>query len=269
MNYLTAISQYYYKDLVTTKQINETFRIYKTNKITRVALRSFQENVAVTEGFEGGQKVNLTKNQVETYTKTADRGESLLTAYYNSQGLLIKTIDSTEETAGTTAYEYDTNQRLLKLTNETHAADMSSATTEIHFWQYTTTGNPNRMIRVKNGADTTIINFITDAKGNVIEEEAMGKEIPHGKVYYYYDEKDRLTDVVRYNIKAKRLLPDYIFEYDENEQLSTMTIVPEGSNEYLKWYYEYDEAGLKLIEFCYNKRNEIMGKIEYNYSTGR
>jgi hypothetical protein len=74
---------------------------------------------------------------------------------------------------------------------------------------------------------------------------------------------------VRFNAKAQRLLPDYIFEYEENGDLSTMMVVPEGSSDYQKWYYKYDEGGLKLIDFCYNKRNELQGKIEYQYTTGR
>ena len=46
----------------------------------------------------------------------------------------------------------------------------------------------------------------------------------------------------RYHEKAKRLLPDYMFEYEENGELSTMTVVPEGSSDYQKYYYKYDET---------------------------
>ena len=107
-----------------------------------------------------------------------------------------------------------------------------------------------------------------DENGNVIEEEAFKQGVSEGKVYYYYDDKHRLTDVVRYNVKARRLLPDYIFEYEDDE-LSTMTLVPEGSDDYQKWYYTYDEKGLKQADFCYNKKNVLLGKIEYKYQYGR
>lgn len=256
----TAISQYYYKDLVTTQQTNENFQVYKANRINHVKLNSFQGSSPVTEGFVCEQTVNLNQNKVVTYTKTADIGESFFTAFYNPQGLLIKTIDSTEESAGLSIYQYDANNRLIQLRHETHAADNSSSTTESHYWEYTDDGNPKKMFRIKNTVDSTIIEFTIDEKGNVIQEEAFRKKISQGKIYYYYDDKNRLTDVVKYNVKARRLLPDYIFEYEENGELSTMTIVPEGSNDYQKWYYKFDETGLKLVEFCYNKKMNCLEK---------
>ena len=57
-------------------------------------------------------------------------------------------------------------------------------------------------------------------KGNVIEELPYIKKISGEKTYYYYDGKNRLTDIVRFNTKARRLLPDYMFEYTENNQVS-------------------------------------------------
>lgn len=265
----SAICQYYYKDLVTTKQINENFKIFKANKINHVALKSFQGNVAVTEGFVCEQKVNLARNQIMTYTKTADLGESFFTAYYNAAGMLVKTTDSSQEAVSTSLYEYDADNRLTSLSHATRAIDSSSSTFELHAWRYLASGKPQQMLRIKNGIDSTVVNFILDEKGNVAEEQAVHKKVAAAKIYYYYDEKNRLTDVVRYNVKAKRLLPDYIFEYEDNGDLSTMTIVPEGSSDYQKWYYKYDDTGLKLIDFCYNKKQELLGKIEYNYTAGR
>src|SRR5688500_349789 len=95
---MPAFSQFYYKDQVATREIISRFQLYKVNKVNAVKLNSFQGNEPVTEGFVCEQKVNTSKNQVVTYTKTADAGESFLTAVYNSQGLLIRAIDSTEET---------------------------------------------------------------------------------------------------------------------------------------------------------------------------
>ncbi|MEJ7766174.1 MAG: hypothetical protein WKF89_00075 [Chitinophagaceae bacterium] len=266
---LTALCQYYYKDLETTKQINDTYKIYKTNKINLVTLKSFQGKIPVTEGFLCEQKVNLSRNQVFTYTKTSDLGESFFTAYYNALGLLTRTTDSSQEAVSTSIYTYDTRQLLANLTHTTRAGDNSSSTSELHTWQYNTNGKPLTMTRIKNGTDSTLVAFTLDEKGNVIEEQATHKNRVSGKYYYYFDEKNRMTDVVRFNAKANRLLPDYMFEYEESDQLSAMTIVPEGSSDYQKWYYTYDDAGLKLVEFCYNKKTELLGKVEYNYTAGR
>lgn len=268
INSLPVVAQYYYKDLVSVQQINETYRLFKSNKVSKVNLASFQGNEPVTEGFIGEQKVNNARNEIITYTKTLDLGESFFTATYSSQGLLKKTIDSAQESVSSSVYEYDGDNRLVTILNIVHASDKSSYLSETHQWTYTPAGKPLKMLRIKNNKDSTLVNFLMDDKGNVSEEDIVGKTVPNQKIFYYHDDQHRLTDVVKYNQKAKRLLPDYIFEYEDNE-LSTMTIVPEGSSEYLKYYYKYDENGLKLIEFCYNKKNQLLGKVQYNYTFGK
>lgn len=268
INSLPSVAQYYYNDLVSVQQINETYRLFKSNKVSKVNLSSFQGNEPVTEGFVGEQKVSTARNEVMTYTKTLDLGESFFTAFYTPQGLLKKTIDSAQQSVSSSVYEYDADNRLVTILNNVHASDKSSYLSEIHKWTYTPAGKPLKMLRIKNNKDSTFVSFLLDEKGNVSEEDVVGKTVPNQKIYYYYDDQHRLTDVVKYNQKAKRLLPDYIFEYEDDE-LSTMTIVPEGSSEYQKYYYKYDENGLKLIEFCYNKRNQLLGKVQYSYTFGR
>ncbi len=44
-----------------------------------------------------------------------------------------------------------------------------------------------------------------------------------------------------------------------------MLVVPEGTDNYQKWHYTYNEAGLKTKEACYNKRKQLLGRIEYEY----
>lgn len=262
---ITASGQYYYKDLLSTQQINETFKLYQQNKVGAVTLNSYQGSTPVTEGFECEQKVNLSKRQVVTYTKTADAGATYLTAYYNPQGLLVQSVDSSAETVSTSLYTYASNNRLVLLAQQTHATDSSSASTEKHIWQYASNGNPQQMIRIKDGSDSTIVRCTADEKGNITEEETIHRGTSLGKTFYYYDANNRLTDIVRYNARAGRLMPDYVFEYEENGELSAMTVVQEGSNDYQKWYYKYNEGGLKAVEFCYNKKSVLLGKVEYTY----
>ena len=44
-----------------------------------------------------------------------------------------------------------------------------------------------------------------------------------------------------------------------------MLVVPEGTDDYQKWIYEYNDAGLKIKETCLNKRKQILGRVEYVY----
>ncbi|TAE19514.1 MAG: hypothetical protein EAY72_00235, partial [Bacteroidetes bacterium] len=74
-----------------------------------------------------------------------------------------------------------------------------------------------------------------------------------------------LTDIVRYNNKAKKLLPDFLYEYDATGQLVQTTQVLTGSNNYFIWKYSYQENGLKLKEECFDKQGLLVGYVTYSY----
>ena len=78
------------------------------------------------------------------------------------------------------------------------------------------------------------------------------------------------SDIVRFNTKARRLLPDYMFEYTEQNQVSqkitTLSMMDLG---YLIWRYVYDDKGLKTKEASFNKDKVMTGKIEYSYQFGQ
>ncbi len=46
-----------------------------------------------------------------------------------------------------------------------------------------------------------------------------------------------------------------------------MLTVPEGSDDYQKWNYTYNDDGLKIKETGYNKRKQLLGTIEYSYKS--
>ena len=112
-----------------------------------------------------------------------------------------------------------------------------------------------------------LVRFVLDGKGNVTEERSSRMGAPLPTFYYYYDADNHLTDIVRYSLRAARLLPIEMFEYGEDGRVSSALIVPEeGNSFYEKWFYEYDEKGLKVKDFCYNKEKELLGSVEYRYT---
>jgi hypothetical protein len=122
------------------------------------------------------------------------------------------------------------------------------------------------MLKIKNGHDTTFVRFIKDDKGNIAEERAVRNKIDLPTIYYYYDADNHLTDIVRYSMKAQRLLPDNIFEYGEGGRISSLLAVQEGASSYQKWLYAYNEKGLKIKESCFSKQRDLLGRIEYQYT---
>ena len=126
------------------------------------------------------------------------------------------------------------------------------------------------MLRVRNNSDTTRVLFILDEQGNVGEEKVTRSNLPASTVYYYYDSRNRLTDIVRYNTKAKKLLPDMLFEYDEKDRvIQKITTTSNLTLGYLIWRYIFDEKGLKTKEALFNDDKQLTGKIEYSYTFGQ
>ena len=155
----------------------------------------------------------------------------------------------------------------MRVTSTTTDTSKTLNETESHLWEYRN-NQVHRMLRIKNSRDTMFVSFKLDENGNVVEEQAtrLGKQ--SDPVYYYYDASNRLTDIVRFNNKAKRLLPEYMFEYAPGNQVIQKITVPANGSDYLIWRYLYDARGLKVKEAIYDKYKTLTGKIEYKYEQG-
>ena len=257
-------AQYYYKDLVTTRQNERRWSLYKDNRVKSVKLSSFERDGSPTEGFTSDQEVS--GESLTTHTKASGNAESWIIASYTPQGLTQKITDTSDTYRSTSDYQYDANGRLQSILNTSIETDNHLRDVEQHIWSYDAAGKPSSMLKIKNGNDTTFVRLVLDEKGNVAEERAIRNKTDLPVIYYYYDTDGRLTDIVRYSLKAKRLLPDNIFEYGDDGRTSSMLVVPDGSNDYLKWLYDYNEKGLKIKESCISRQKELLGKIEYQYS---
>ncbi len=264
---LTASAQYYYKDIVGTKETAQTIAAYKTNGVKRVLVNSYDATNTKIDDFYVEQVFAPAAQMLKTITRSAGTDATVLSAITNNEGRVIKTIDSTGNMTSTTIYNYNSDGTLASLKSSSTDSSKQLNETEEHIWYYQD-GNIQRMLRIKNGIDTTYVDFKLDDKGNVIEEHSTRKGIKSEPVYYYYDASNRLTDIVRYSNKARRLLPEYMFEYSPQNQVIQKITVPANNSDYLIWRYQYDADGLKIKEAVYNKAKELNGKIEYQYQRG-
>jgi hypothetical protein len=261
---LGANAQYYYKDIIGPAQTVEKAAKLKSQKVHTVNVISYEPDGEPTQDFNGTQTISSDYSRITTSFKTPLSGESQLTTFFDKSGRLIKSIDTADGSHSETEYVYNGNGTLAKIANVSTSAGNKSEK-EDHLWYYNAEGKPGKMLRVKNDVDTTYITFVADEKGNVGEENSVRNGTALPSYYYYYDEKNRLTDIVSYNVRAKRLLPLYIFEYNDDNQLASMLVVPEGSDDYQKWIYEYNERNQKVKETCINKRKQIVGRVEFQY----
>jgi len=262
---LTAIGQYYYKDIIVSKETTEKWKDYKESNVKSINISSFEGNGQPTEGFIGKISIAGDFSQISTYTRSDENQASTLIAKYNAQGLLINTVDTSDRFESITQYIYDDQGHVTSIMNSSLETDNQVKESEEHIWKYDQNGIPQVMLKVKENRDTAYVRFIADGKGNITEEREVHNQDSLPAIYYYYDDQNRLTDVVRYNERAKRLLPDYIFDYGNKSRITSMLVVPEG-NDYQKWIYEYNDRGLKDRETCYGKGKELLGRIEYEYN---
>lgn len=264
---ITVNAQYYYKDIVVTGQINAGYRALRDNKVSLVTLTTTAPGPAANAEITLQQTVYPAQKLVVTYTKTPDAGESWLKSYYNENALLVQTTDSTQEIVTKSVYQY-ANDRLASISSKSVPVN-SASETEVHQWSYNGSGQPLKMIKIRNNNDSTVVSFMPDEQGNTGEEKAVRNKVSLGTTFYYFDAQHRLTDVARYNKKADRILPNYIFEYNEGTLPAQMMLVPEGSNEYQIWKYVYNQQGLKEKEICYNKQKQLVGTVSYVYTFGK
>jgi YD repeat-containing protein len=262
---ISANAQYYYKDIWNNQQLVKEFNILKNANLKTIQLKSFEDDNQPSEGFFCEKKINKNYSQSQMMSKSNVTGESLLVSDYNANGQPVKTTDNTPTTTSTTEYEYDQNGQLKMLRTITKADDDSEEITETHEYFYDEKGRPLKMLRKKGDVLVSTIHFLSDANGNIIEEDVDGNSSNDKKYYYYYDDQNRLTDVVHFNARAQRLLPNYMYEYNAQNQPEQMISTEEGDNSYFIWKYTYNDKNLRATEKCFSKERRLLGTIEYAY----
>jgi hypothetical protein len=259
-----ANAQYFYKDIWNAQQLNREFAVLKNENIRTVSIKSFEDDGSPSEGFFCERRIDKNYSRSQTISRSNVTAQSELISFYDERGMLLKNIDSTENSYNRTDFTYEKG-KIKMITFFTRADDDSGGITETREYFYTAAGKPEKMIRKKNNTEAATINFVTDEKGNIIEEQEIVKGTLGKKYLYYYDDKNRLTDVVHYNERAQRLLPDYMYEYNQIGQVKQLISTEEGSSNYFTWAYTYNDRKLRETETCLSKEKRLLGTIQYQY----
>lgn len=256
-------AQYYYLDIVGTKQTNQQYKLLRTFQYKQINAKSY-EGDELSKDFVLDQSISDDGRKIFTRSASAGNVESFFISYFQNNKV-TKTTDSGINAINTVIYDYDYTGKVLSISSASKDFDGTFLTEEKHFWSYNDKGLPEKMLKVKNQSDTTQVTFMYDEADNVAEERWTKNNRTIETYYYYYNPKKQLTDIVRFNRKAKMMLPDYVFEYDNSGHIMQMTQTQYGSANYLVWRYSYNENGMKQKELVYNKQKELLGRIEYNY----
>lgn len=258
----TIYGQYYYNDILTTQQTNNQYLLLKKNHVQQVSAKSYEADGELTSDFQLEQNILNNASEITTTSSFPSTGKSESQSSY-ANDKLSKTITNSDKVQSTVLYSYD-NNLLKSITTQTIDTFVNSSSQEVHQWFYEN-DKPTKMLLIKNNNDTTTVEFKIDEHGDVGEERWRKKGRIVENFFYYYNDQHKLTDIVSYNAKAQRLLPDFLFEYDNNGTLIKFTQIPQGSADYLVWQYVYLQNGLKQKELCFNKQKQPVGSIEYHY----
>ncbi len=258
-----ALAQYYYTDILSNKQVMAEMAVLKEKKIRGVKVISFESTGEESEGFICQKKINRDFTEAELYTETNQTYPNTFTSYFDKNGLLQRTIDTSEAGATTIDYRYDAAGKLVSMNSSKSFAtdDDAGVVTEQHLYQYNNAGILDRMYLVKNKLDTTVYAFEADEAGNIIiEKNSRTAEV----YYYYYDAKKRLSEIVHRYSYQKTLFTESSYEYNYAGQISKMITSEKEGAYFFTWRYTYED-GLRSTERCFAKEGRLMGSVEYKY----
>ena len=259
-------AQYYYNDIVGTLEANRQMKTYLANKVKTVTATGYDQRGTKATDFSEFQEIKENGMALK-FSAVTNLNKTVIYSKFDTQGRLISMTDSSTAIESVTTYEYDAAGKITKVQNTTKDAANDFNQSETHYWMYNKTGNPEKMWRVINNTDSLEIRFAADEYGNSIDERTFRKGTETAAIYYYYDDKNRLTDIVRYNTKVQKLLPDILFEYDDKDRvIQKITTTSSIKLGYLIWRYIFDEKGLKTKEALFNDDKQLTGKIEYSYT---
>ncbi len=263
LSFRVSNCQYYYNDIISLKQTNQIYSVLKANNIKLVTAESLESDNTPTSGFFYKRQIVNNGSLVVTKVSLQATGTTETLEYYTNN-LLSKSIDSSVNVRTQVEYNYNGQGNIILIKTQTDDTSRNMHTTELHKWFYTS-NNCDSMLRIKDNTDTTVIHFKKDDSKNLTEEIWMKKSRMIEHFFYYYDDKSRLTDIVRFNIRAQQMLPDFLFAYNNEGTLSQFTQVPQGSSDYITWQYIYDSRGLKTKDALFDKHQQLIGVVNYMY----
>ncbi len=259
----SVMGQYYYNDILATKQSQSQYQLLRANKVKKIVATSYEDDRTPTEGFNLTQELSNDGKKLVTSTSNIS-GKTTETTSFFEKGKLMSTQSYSNGIENKMEYGYDANGSINLFTLTTLDTAMNYHSVETREWHLNASGHYTDIIKIKNGIDTSMASLIYDEEGNLVEEHWKKKNKEIETYYYYYNKAHLLTDIVRYNTRLKKLIPDYQYEYDEVGKPIQMTQLA-ANGKYFIWKYGYNDKGLKISETCRDNKKILVGNIEYRY----
>lgn len=256
-------AQYFYHEWLSNRDAHKEWKTMKAAGYRKIQIDCLNPDDTKTNSFFCEKKYSKDFLRSTLLTRNSQTGKSMLITEYYTDGRLKKTYDSSESSVRSTTFVYDDQLRLTQTINDSRSKDEDFLTSiqEKHVYVYAEAIFPIKMLSIKNQNDTLTVLFSTDDAGN----PAIEKDTRSGAIYYYfYDPKNKLTDIVPVNEYNQSMKPDYVFDYDVEGNLIEMKTTDGPSGGYTTWRYEY-EQGLKKRELLFANKIGLVNKFDYHY----
>lgn len=266
---ISVQAQYYYSDLIAAEQTEKKQTIYQQQSV-----RKINELAILPSGERQTDYQQWTHLSPKADTSQLHRLESnntlVLTSRFDRDGKLTEQTEKQTDRVNITRYTRNKLGQIIRIENELNDSLTSLNIREAHSWIYNENGRPVRMWKLveqtDGTSDSTEIRFVLDSTGQITEERTYKKGKETDFLYYYYNEDGLISDIVRYNSRWKRLLPDQLFEYDtDGRMIQRMQLTGTREATYLIWKFNYDRNGLLIEEALFNNLKQHTGSIRYVY----
>ena len=163
-----AHAQYYYKDIISSRQVAADLAAYREAKVKKIIIKSFEYTGEPSENFFCEKHISRDFRKSSLYTRSDASSKSLLETFFDEKGRVIRTFDSSNIVVSSSNYTYDADGRIKSIESFTRSEDddFINELTEEHLWEYNEQGAPVKMAKVKNRKDTIVILFSMDEQGN-------------------------------------------------------------------------------------------------------
>ncbi len=259
-------AQFYFNEWKSPQELEARMKNYIDQKVTSIAAVGYDERGARTRDFNEWHQINA---DTKTWYSQSRNGQVIVKMAYrfNANGKLASIADTSSGVVSLAEYRYDTNNRLQQVNFSVTDSSKEFTSSSVHQWFYSDSQQPVRLLKIENGKDSTEYRFQLDQQGRVSDEQLFRRNTGFDQIYYYYNSDNNLTDIVRYNKRLKKLLPDFMFEYDEEDRvIQKIATLSTRTSDYIIWRYAYNDKGLRTREALFNKQKELTGRIDYSYT---
>lgn len=259
---VSITAQYYYNDIYSNKESQDFIQLWKKLGVSSIAASSNDKDmmleIKTTWTADYRQKTTTSKinNEIKSQQESFYNGPRIQRSTEYSKGIEKKL-----------QYSYQEKGWLKQLQVSFTDTAMKIKSSEVHSWNYYPDGLPEKMLLIKNQTDTTVIEFIIEQlpQPRVTEEHWKKKDKTIESFFYYYNDQGILSDIVRFNNRLQKMLPDRVFNYNTQGRLIEMIETLENKSDYYRWVYEYDTNGLKTTEKSFNKNKLMQSQFNYTY----